>query len=119
MDVWALYGPPRRFEIARNRRRTCQVSVRSLYTYLSQFHAHSLFIRHGINLPREPEDLFLFARNQYRDTFEASYPVDPPSSTTPNNILKNIRCLQCASGKLAEQRRLFDLGGVRNHLAAK
>jgi hypothetical protein len=117
MDMWALYDPLQQFGIARNRRRTCQVSVRSLGHFIP-VPAHSLFIRHGINLPREPEDLFLFARHQIRDTFEASYPAEPPASAAPN-ILKVIHCLKCASGKLAEQQRLFDLGGVKSHLLAK
>ena len=72
-----------------------------------------LFIRHGINSPREPEDLFLFTRNSSLPTFEASYEVNSPAST------KTIRCLKCAKGKPAEKDRLFDINGVKNHLSAK
>jgi hypothetical protein len=51
------------------------ISVLSLVTtYLSYLP------RHEINSPREPEDLFLFTRKHYNDGFEASYPVDTPSS---------------------------------------
>ena len=72
-----------------------------------------LCIRHGIDSPREPEDLFLFARNPSLVTFEAVYPVDSPAS------IKTIRCLQCSEGKLSERHRLFDINGVKDHISAK
>jgi len=70
---------------------------------------------HGINLPCEPEDLFLFERCHSRDAFEASYVVEPPHIV----CVKTIHCLECAAGKPSEQKRLFDLSGVKSHLAAK
>lgn len=75
-----------------------------------------LFIRHGIDTPREPEDLFFFTRNQSLVTFEAGYTVDKRTSTS---CVKTIRCLQCAKGKPSEQNRLFDIHGVKSHLSAK
>ena len=74
--------------------------------------------RHGIESPCEPEDLFFFTRNPSFVTFEAGYPVDSPPAGSAT-IVKTIRCMECATGKLSEQQRLFDVGGVRSHLSAK
>jgi hypothetical protein len=47
----------------------------------------SYLLRHEINSPREPEDLFLLTRKHYNDSFEASYPVEPPSSMVTDRCL--------------------------------
>ena len=53
--------------------------LKSAYV-LSHFYPGSLMIhpspilfRHGIHSPREPEDLFMFARKEYHEPFEARY----------------------------------------------
>ena len=81
MDVRALHSPPRRLEITRKRRRAPRVCVRLLvlmpvWSYLLTL--TTCLSRHGINSPHEPEDLFLFAPNQDRENFVATYPVEPP-----------------------------------------
>lgn len=55
--------------------------LKSAYV-LSHFYPRSLIIhpilsRHGIHSPREPEDLFIFARKEYHQPFEARYWVEP------------------------------------------
>src|ERR1700704_3381552 len=59
--------------------------------YPSPVLIHQLsLIRHGIDLPREPEDLILFERNSFLLTFEAGDLVDSPAS------VKKVRCFPFA-----------------------
>ena len=82
MDVRALHSPPRRLEIARKRRRAPRLCVRLLVLMPqsgpSLLTPTTCLPRHGINSPHEPEDLFLFAPNQDRENFVATYPIEPP-----------------------------------------
>ncbi|KIM37065.1 hypothetical protein M413DRAFT_448779 [Hebeloma cylindrosporum] len=82
---------------------------------LREFVVKHVKTAHGIESPREPDDLFFFERIPPRLAFEAGYPVDPPGSSS----WKTIRCLECAGGKPSERERLFDLDGVKNHIGAK
>ena len=124
LDVWALHGLPGRLEIARDHCSAPRIRVRLLPSHLliqvlspfnKFYYLFPSFIRHGIGSSREPEDLFLFTRNPSGNAFEASYIVDAPAPATNKTVL----CMQCANGKPTERDRLFDVGGVMNHLSAK
>ena len=78
-----------------------------------------LFIRHGIDSPREPEDLFFFSRTHPRDIFEASYPVKLSEEYRWFDPNSSVFCLECASSKSFESCRQLSLIDVKRHLLVK
>lgn len=82
-------------------------------------------IRHGINNPSEPTDLFFFERYKKDWTTKPKYLIPEPDAEMLRKISNmnkaatkaatgKYRCLECP--KIS---RLFVFNGVRDHLRAK
>lgn len=73
LDLRALQSVLWWLDIARNYCRTPQVCIRPTPVLSPLTLYSSNLSRHGVNSPREPEDLFMFRRNPFLHPFEASY----------------------------------------------